>query len=329
MFCSKPFCKLSLEEGFVSCWLCNVVFHAKCVDLSPRTADNLREDKGVRWCCIKCKVFDIKFFSFVKNNIAEVENISQDLLLITEKFKNYKELIENASCLNKLMESPESKRKKTSKNKNNNSADNNPILPSSKESVRANPPQANAISIRPVVPSILDIAPSGSDHLLNPALAIYHPQSNSTSVRSPIPSTVDNTPSGSGHHFSSMNSPIIQKSLETIPNPFITPKPLKVVPSNRTIFAARFTAETTEDDVAYYIKSKLGNDIDLRVIKFTYTERRSTSSFKIVVPEDVFDVMINPDFWPAKSIIREYIYKDKVRSDIASFPARPSDSSKN
>lgn len=323
MFCSKPFCKLSSNDAFVSCWLCNVVFHAKCVDLAARTADNLREDKGVRWCCVKCKVYDIKFFSFVKNNLAEVENISQDLILITEKFKKYRELIENASCLINLLESPESKRKKVSErvfeNKSSNSIsmptpfiDHDPVMKSTIIPSTNNPPTV-------VVNDTLTVP---SNHPFTPGPDVSCQNQNHIQQ---IPA-LSNTPSGSNQYYSPMNSPNFTKP--TL-DPSFTPKPLKVSPPNKTIFAARFAAETTEDDVLYFVKSKLTPDVDIKVFKFTYTEKRSKSSFKIVVPEDVFSAVVNPDFWPPKAIIREYTYREKTRSDIVHLPVHPSSVSKN
>ena len=77
MSCSKSNCRVTSDKDpMVNCWLCNIVYHAKCVELTARTADNLREDKGLRWCCSKCKIYDIQFYSFFKNTRKELEDIS-------------------------------------------------------------------------------------------------------------------------------------------------------------------------------------------------------------------------------------------------------------
>ncbi|KNC31628.1 hypothetical protein FF38_01252 [Lucilia cuprina] len=67
MSCVKPKCRNKAEVPMVACWLCNAVYHAKCVDLAPRTADNIREDKG------------LQFFSFFKYTRLELDNINNDL----------------------------------------------------------------------------------------------------------------------------------------------------------------------------------------------------------------------------------------------------------
>ncbi|XP_059223934.1 uncharacterized protein LOC131997271 [Stomoxys calcitrans] len=102
--------------------------------------------------------------------------------------------------------------------------------------------------------------------------------------------------------------------------PTTTPKPLKVAPNKKAIFAAKFAAETSTDDMLFYLKSKIDIDVELSVYKFKYHGRRTKASFRIIVPEDIFEVVIKPDFWPAKAFIREYIFKDTPRSDVVYLP---------
>lgn len=137
-----------------------------------------------------------------------------------------------------------------------------------------------------------------------------------------VPSPLNIASNSSNKFFSPLNSPIYQKS-DNIP------KNLKVVSKKKTIFAARFAAETTEHDVAYYVKEKLGVDVEINVFKFRYSEKRSKASFKVIVPEEVFETVVNPNFWPAKAIIHEYLYRETVQSNIVHLPARSSDASKN
>lgn len=150
------------------------------------------------------------------------------------------------------------------------------------------------------------------------------------------PYMFSNIASGS-NQFSSPNIPIINHSTHVSPNAMTnnTPSQLIVVPPKKTIFAARFSDATTEENVSSYIKQKLNSlnkcppNIDINVFKFKYTERRSKSSFKIIVSEDIFDIIVDPYFWPDKAIIREYIYKPNAVSDIVDLPYHLSNVSKN
>ena len=289
------------------------------MELTARTADNLREDKGLRWCCSKCKIYDIQFYSFFKNTRKELEDISQDLLILTEKFKKHKDLFDNPTNLNTWLDSPSKspKRKKMSpKSKKKISTNNSDSSPSTSPSTSSNGP--------PNVPSI-NISPGSSNNTAtNPIITeMVHPEN--------IPSTnrlmpFNMMPSGTNIFYSPINSPSDTGSMENINN---GPNQLKVISSKKTVFAARFAAETTEEDILFYIKSRLRMDIDVQIFKFKYTEKRSKSSFKIILPEDVFTIVVNPDFWPPKAIIREYIYKDNVSSNIVQLPPRLVDLSKN
>lgn len=298
MLCSKPKCTSNdNKEAFISCWLCDNIFHARCVGLTARVADNLLENKGLRWCCQKCMVYDVKFFSFIKKSISEFENINNDLLQLTEKFKKYKQLFHDVSALDNYLESlsKSPKRKKTSDHIITQSNNHDTMAKKSHPT-----PQSVMMTAPPTI--VLDdaVTMNNSNEIQNPP------------INPPVPL-----------NFTASTS----KSVSAINNPI--PNILKVVSKKKTIFAARFAAETTEDDVAYYVKNKLGANIEVNVFKFKYFEKRSKSSFKVIVPEEVFETVVNPDFWPEKAIIHEYLYRESVQSNIVHLPARLSDDSKN
>lgn len=312
MNCSNAKCAIKSEkEPFIVCWLCLIVIHAKCAGLNNRTADDLNgnNESGLRWCCKKCRVYDIQFFTFIKSTRLNFEEILKFFLLIVEKFNIYKEIFENPPSFDKFVDQPVDLSPKRKKSLENNSiatsiADTVPAL-----TTRVEPPE-NTQSITENNPLYLG-GPSTSKHSLQnghntPRSATSLFQKFYTPINSPLNSVSGNV--------NGVENPL--NSLQ--PN---AAKPLKVVSSKKAIFAARFAAETTTDDVSYYIKSKLNSDIDLTVIKFKYTEVRSKASFKIVVPEDVFDTIVNPDFWPKKTIIHEYIYREN-KSNIVHLPAR-------
>lgn len=96
--------------------------------------------------------------------------------------------------------------------------------------------------------------------------------------------------------------------------------PITIIPPKKAIFVARISSDNTEDDVSYYIKSKLNQECEIQIKKFTYTQKRSKASFQIIVPENVFNLIIDPSFWPPNAILHEFIYKEKPRSDVVYLP---------
>ena len=100
-----------------------------------------------------------------------------------------------------------------------------------------------------------------------------------------------------------VNNPLI--------NPFttVTPKPLKIIAPRKTVFASRFSVDTTVNDVEFYIKTNLGIE-DCNDVQIYKINARNRASFKIIVPESIFDSLVNPQFWPKNTIVRQFIYRD-------------------
>lgn len=90
---------------------------------------------------------------------------------------------------------------------------------------------------------------------------------------------------------------------------------LKVIPPKKSIFISRFAYETTTDNIYNYIESKLNCNPDVLIKKFTYSEPRDITSFKLTVPNDLFDTLIDPTFWPNNTFIREYVIRNNTRSN--------------
>lgn len=311
MSCAKPKCRTKADDPMIGCWLCNAIYHAKCVDLAPRTADNLREDKGLRWCCKKCMVYDIEFFSFFKNTRVELDDINNDLKCLTTKFLKYKELLEKAPFSPKRKKSTAAVNSQISLN-NCNTADN--IDDNVSNYTEYLTPSTSIQRNSPIVQSLLT-------EKTNTTIS-SDPSSSSNNTSKPLTSQRSQPSLSNTSLPQKQVSPIILNA--DVPDfmPVNNPVTLKIISPKKTIFAARFASETTTDDVAEYIKQKLGYEIDITVFKFKYSEHRSKSSFKIIVPEDNFDTIVNNDFWPPKAIIHEYIYRNDSRSDIVYLPAQ-------
>lgn len=318
MTCCKPKCRVKSDDPMVVCWICDAIYHAKCVDLAARTADNLHENKGLRWCCKKCLVFDLEFYSFLKNTRNDLNDLNNDLKGFMKKFSKYKDLFDKAPC------SP--KRKKASGASSTNSLTTpsvtNPV--SSDNNTQLNSPSGSSALISPLTPSTISESQAIIPSSVPKSILSQTPNTlSSVSIQNEVLPTIT-----SSQHQSTTNLPRNDKTFVNgsngTANNHCNPVQLKVITPKRTIFAARFASETTTDAVKGYINYKLGYEIDITVFKFKYSEQRSKSSFKIIVPAENFDTIVNPNFWPPNAIIHEYEYRNTSRSDIVRLPSQGS-----
>lgn len=105
--------------------------------------------------------------------------------------------------------------------------------------------------------------------------------------------------------------PIQEKHYSEVNNPSdVIIHPLIVIPPKKSIFISRFAFETSPSDIEYYIKNKIKFDGNIIVHKFKYSQTRSISSFKIMVPSDIFNIIIDPTFWPENELIREFVIRE-------------------
>jgi len=99
---------------------------------------------------------------------------------------------------------------------------------------------------------------------------------------------------------------------------------LRVVNPRNQIFISRFAEETTENDIISYIKENVGRpEMAVTVYKFKFADKRSISSFKITVPHELFDTLVNNDFWPVNAVVHEYVHRGSS-SAIRPLPQRAS-----
>lgn len=97
---------------------------------------------------------------------------------------------------------------------------------------------------------------------------------------------------------------------------------LVVVPPRRTIFLSRLSPATSIDNIRSYIKStSVGlNDKDFTVLKFNYSEPRDIASFRILVPDWIFETLVDRSAWPDGTLVREFIRRERVRSEATRYP---------
>ena len=109
-------------------------------------------------------------------------------------------------------------------------------------------------------------------------------------------------------------------SNSTSVQPSASPKDVVALPPRKTIFISRLAADTTENDIIAFINKKINDVSNIVINKFNFSNPRITSSFKIFVPGDLFDGLLNPSFWPQNTLVKEFVFKNKKISTIASIP---------
>ncbi|XP_067623939.1 uncharacterized protein [Eurosta solidaginis] len=90
-----------------------------------------------------------------------------------------------------------------------------------------------------------------------------------------------------------------------------SPSKVTVVLNRGGIFVARLNPELTADDISNYICSKLGVALDgklLKIIKFPLKKSEgNSSSFRIRLPEQFFDTVLDSTFWPNNCVVKRSI----------------------
>lgn len=291
MECINKSCTITGTDRMVSCWLCNGYCHLKCSGgLKPRDADALLDKtKYLQWTCLNCRKIRVEFYNLFQGSRNEFEIIRRDFCALNDKLLKYGELFSKFSSLENFVSTSQSlspKRKKISENQ--------PQLP----------------SIQKIIPSIQIIdtlATNASNSYQNevmPETPIQSsaPVNNQQLSTSPIPTiiSIPETPVPMAvNEPSTSNAKISPK----------VPKNLQTIPPRRTIFASRFVKDTTIEDISSFLQTKF-NIQNIENVTIYKINSRNRASFKIIVPEFLFDMIVNPEVWPKHAIIREFVYRD-------------------
>lgn len=105
--------------------------------------------------------------------------------------------------------------------------------------------------------------------------------------------------------------------------------------STRDIYISRFKPTTETSDILHHLDKVAGMDIPLNRIsctKLTSNKRiaRNLSfvSFKLTVPEDLFDSMLNPSLWPPSIKPKEFVATPKTQLSVQKGPKTKSNKPK-
>lgn len=320
MICSHSYCiDTDNNDKMIACWICKQIYHTKCLYIPTHVADDLNGNLGLRWCCNNCKDFDIDFFKFVKTNRDKFNELKQEFTVLSSMFIKYEEIFDKYKSLNnksQLLNGCSPKRKRTSKRLTSKSNSNFLKIA---EPINQNLAINNLISA-PESPVIPMIQPNSTNQTLN------------TNLSNPIQITSQNSSHQSVNNLNNyapeITTQVVNDNLSMSMHDNNIEDIISVQKqSTRSIFVARLSSDTTTDDVSQYINSKLDRKYKIKIFKFNYAEPRSKASFKVTVPEEIFNKVIAPHFWPANTITREY--KEKPKKDIAFLPKSSLPNSKN
>lgn len=317
MACRSSSCNAKTREDKrgLLCAICLGFYHTKCVALPSKIVDTIRDSDGLQWVCYQCKSFssDIpKIYCYLKTGFTEIKN---DLAKTMAKLNKYE------SYLNNLSHADNRKNLSLAENSRANSE---PLLfnatsplPSSHPAVSASTSNGNGSSAAAVSASTSNV--------------------NGSSAAAPILQSANlhiNTVDLTGHtanvHPSNVaaNNAVVEATHEhqdanhadhndgTTP----APKPLVAASIRKNIFVSRLAADTSEIDVHYYISSKIPQASNISVHKYRFNFDRKISSFKILIPEELLDSVLDKDFWPSGIIARLYEFRERQQRNRPGNP---------
>lgn len=343
MACLAPKCSIKKDgERQVVCSICKGLYHIKCVGLLARTTDQLVDSEmGLRWSCVKCRKVDIEFYEFCYNNSAEFAELNNDLDSLKVKFKRFEERFNKFDNLNKFIsENSSPKRKKPVETvlaaqvevsvptillnepmeqqgiltpSDNRAGISAPIMMAPPHTRSRNPSSSNLIELDPKSP-VIQAAP-----LDNMASVNIGASSAPTSTRSLVIQTTPLNNLSSGSTF----GPIVQiagSASQTQSTPSLlsisasssstAPRPLTVVKARKTVFISRLGLDTAVVDVLSYITMKFDVELDIQCFKINAKGTRSMSSFKVIVSDEIFRIIIDAGFWPPGVLVREFVPRE-------------------
>lgn len=312
MTCMLKGCSVNTnsKERLISCWICDNVSHLCCAGFNGRHYDVICDrEKGLRWSCWDCRKLDIDYYKLFREAKSGVTEFKKTFKAMSEKLSKFEKLFENfdfSVC------SP--KRKKSSLTVNDNVRGND------------NTVDKNLISLLSPVGDIMGPQPDN----VHPETAVIQENSSACNgyVTAPILSHNSNVETVSSIsprcevNRSDENSEPMSvncTSVEPVPT-----NDLVVVPPRKTIFLSRLAPDTSIDHIRSYVKSKCAGmlDNDLSVYKFNFSQPRDIASFRLYIPARIFDILVDKSFWPEGTLVREFVHRERVRSNVATLPPR-------
>lgn len=336
MSCLFSNCKLKNEERFLTCWICDGLAHYQCAGFNGRDFDKINDSsRGLRWSCTSCRSLDINFYRLFKEAKVGFSAMSSELLNLTVKFRKFEELFNDFD----LGDSPRRKKSLGRLGVDAGHAGNSSALDAGHA---ANSPALRDVSLlfSSPAPAAVVSAPS----VVDPPAVVVTAAGEGVGLGGP--GGLGGSAAAGGHTRGSDGSAAsvcVDQVVVGSTNPVdtirvdggVTPSQLAsalpvgpgggssgfsercildIVPPRRTVFVSRFTPVTSVDDIKRFIKENIRlqvNESDFRVFKFNFSQPRDISSFRIIAPSNLFDVLVDRSFWPPGVIVREFVHRDR------------------
>lgn len=313
MSCTNKNCSVkSDDERMLSCWLCDCLSHIKCAGIVARVADCIDEDRGIRWCCSKCRKIEISFYRFFKSMQTEFSEMERDLLALTNRFSKFSKMFGEFPDLEKCANFPPQSSPKRRKSPRLAippiNIDSSPCL------IEVNSPiTVSSDSVTRAVSSGTASAVANENILAPVKLTV------SENVASSMPVAGNNS-----NGIATDNSVVRPSSSD------VQTRELTVVPARRTVFISRFSPEITVDDINFYLSSRVDDVKSISCFKLNSSLSGKLASFKLIVPDNLFEKLVNSNFWPAGALVKEFVHRTNFRrSNLASLPVSDKSASKN
>lgn len=309
MNCVKKNCSITSDsERMLACWLCHNLCHFKCSGLSTLINEAVNNAEGCGWFCWSCRKPAVEFFRFFQDKKTRFLDIEKNASLLLGSVLEYGKLFTDFTSLDNLKSPPQASPPRRKSARKGNKDKDKDVLSVTPGMSGYNTKTQN-ISVPITIPPSISVQ-------LQPTTVLNENENESAETIEIIETQQDDLNTAINHSDAT--------------NLAINQRVLNIVPPRRSIFISRFTADTTADDIECYIKNKLNLNANISVRKFLYSNPRDIVSFKLTVPMDYFDQIVNPDFWPINALVREYIYKENNRmNNIAQLPSRNDLNSKN
>lgn len=317
------------DDAFLTCWLCDCHAHVKCAGFMGRHFDKITSrESGLRWSCWNCRDYEVDFYRLFKEAKMGFSNLHIEFNSLYGKFKLMEEMFNKFKWPENLSTSPKG-----------SNASGESIVEQRKNNIPATPNVDNLMVLSPLPPAFgLNVntpSPASNPTMesLDTGAGAIH-TSATASVVDDQSSSENTQPSCSNSiaETDNLQNPVLmpgaalesgtisQIVTEPIPQTKVVPRndDLVVVPPRRTVFVSRLSADTTVDRIVNYIKSHSPqfNDSDGRVLKFNNYQNRDISSFKIIVPDKLFRILIEQSFWPMGVLVREFTRRDRPARSV-------------
>jgi hypothetical protein len=308
LICAVKTCKgeITCAQPSILCWLCDNVVHAKCVNVTGSTADALAKRIGLHYCCEECREVQNEMRAFMRQTRKGFKELFSGFRTLSKQFSK---LDSDFNGLQLLNESP--KRKKSTRKEETMSAAVPP----------PNVAQPSTPLTQPLIPVTTSVVTRSAAQKNSVSECVNSESSQPVTPKIPTilaPASIPVSASPRATTTASLS---------------VVPKPLVGIPPRKQIFVSRLAPDLTSDDVMAFIQAKI-QAAEIKVEKFKFSYERDVSSFKLCVPNDCFNHICTPDFWPAHIVVKEFEAKKKknrppIRLTLPNQTTAPNKTTKN